>query len=461
MPRKETTITSLKDVELTHFHSGGRACSREKIYVNGGIPGERVEIVSQRGKGFRSGNTVNILRASGDRIFPFCPHASICGGCPWQHMRYEAQLVWKRDILRRALDKYVIQIPPEGLPETEPSPLEKGYRNRVEYTFEAGKSREKNIMGFHKPGDLSSVFDCRECFLLPEGMHKMALEIKETALEKGIPFYRFEDRSGLLRNLTLRCTTTGDLAVITGFTRNDPDIIIPFLEVLESRFPGVTSWAYTVWDPHSTSRYYAPDFYHYTGKTYLEERSGTLRFQYGLSSFYQPNPVQATVIFNHILKQAEGFITKTDPVYDLYTGVGTIALTLADKFKKTAITGIEGNPEAVGDAINNAYLNNVPGTQFVEGDILKTFTPSYIARNGNPSLILLDPPRSGTLTEIKKTILAAQPAGIIYLSCNPVSLAWDLKQLTENGYRLTTVRPFDMFPHTHHVETLAVCRKES
>ncbi|HOO42285.1 MAG TPA: 23S rRNA (uracil-5-)-methyltransferase RumA, partial [Bacteroidales bacterium] len=139
----------------------------------------------------------------------------------------------------------------------------------------------------------------------------------------------------------------------------------------------------------------------------------------------------------------------------------TIALTLARKFKNTRITGIEGNPYSVRDAVRNASVNNLNRVHFLEGDILLTFTPSYIARNGNPSLILLDPPRSGTLTEIKKTILAAQPAGIIYLSCNPVSLAWDLKQLTENGYRLTAVRPFDMFPHTHHVETLAVCWKES
>jgi len=461
MPRKETTTTSLKDVELTHFHSGGRACSREKIYVSGGIPGERVEIVSQRGKGFRSGTAVNILRASSDRTAPFCVHAGICGGCPWQHLRYDAQLRWKRDILKRALDKYGILLPPEGLPDTEPSPLQKGYRNRVEYTFEAGKDGKKNIMGFHKPGDPASVFDCKECFLLPSGMHGIALEIKETALENKIPFYRFEDRAGLLRNLTIRCTTTGDLAVIAGFTRYDPDIIIPFFEVLESRFPKVTSWAYTVWDTYSTERYYDPEFYHHKGKAYLEERSAQLRFIYSLSSFYQPNPFQATRIFDHILKQAENFITGKYPVYDLYTGVGTIALTLARKFKNSCITGIEGNHFAVKDAINNASINKSTRAAFIEGDILRTFTPSFIALNGNPSLIVLDPPRSGTLTEIKKTILNAHPSGIIYLSCNPVSLAWDLKQLTKNGYRLTDIRPYDMFPHTHHVETLAVCCKDS
>lgn len=273
MLQKETTTTSLKDVELTHFHSGGLACSREKIYVSGGIPGERLEIVSQRGKGFRSGTAVNILRASGDRIIPFCPHAGICGGCPWQHMRYEAQLKWKRDILIRALDKYAIQIPPEGLPDVVASPLEKGYRNRVEYTFEAGEGRNKNIMGFHPPGDLSTVFDCKECFLLPAGMHEIARGIRETALETKIPFYRFENRSGILRNLTLRCTTTGDLAVIAGFTSNDTGIILPFLDLLSSRYKQVTSWAYTVWDPYSTARYYDPVFHHHKGKTYLDRKS--------------------------------------------------------------------------------------------------------------------------------------------------------------------------------------------
>ena len=171
----------------------------------------------------------------------------------------------------------------------------------------------------------------------------------------------------------------------------------------------------------------------------MEEKSGPLRFQYSLSSFYQPNPLQAKVIYDHILEQAENFVTETDPIYDLYTGVGTIALTLAQKFKNTRITGIEGNPDSVKDAVRNASVNNLNRVHFLEGDILRTFTPSYTARDTNPSLVLLDPPRSGTLTEIKKTILASKPAGIIYLSCNPVSLAWDLKQLTENGYRTAAI----------------------
>jgi 23S rRNA (uracil1939-C5)-methyltransferase len=185
-----------------------------------------------------------------------------------------------------------------------------------------------------------------------------------------------------------------------------------------------------------------------------------LRLKYGLSSFYQPNPLQANLIFSHIAELANDIASESSPVFDLYTGVGTIALTLAKKYNRACITGIEGNDAAVRDALDNASINGLSKTNFIAGDILRTFTPSFTAQTDKPSLIVLDPPRSGTLTEIKKTILTAGPGKIIYLSCNPVSLAWDLKQITENGYRLTYIRPFDMFPHTHHVETLAVCSKE-
>lgn len=281
MQQKETTTRSLKDVELTHFHSGGLACSQEKIYVSGGIPGERVQVVPKRGKGFRSAIAVNILKASPDRTVPFCTHAGICGGCPWQHLKYEAQLEWKKDILRRALDKYGIHI------------------------------------------------------------------------------------------------------------------------------PGISSWAYTVWDPSGNARFYAPVFYHYKGDHHLEEHTGMLRLKYGLSSFYQLNPLQAKLIFSHIAELADDIVSDSSPVFDLYAGVGTIALTLAKKYNRACITGIEGNADAVRDALDNAFLNGLSKTNFITGDILQTFTPSFTAQTGKPSLIVLDPPRSGTLTEIKKTILTA------------------------------------------------------
>lgn len=458
MQRKETTTTSGKDVEITHFHSSGKACSREGFYVSGGIPGERLRIRPQRGKGFRSGSIVQIISPSPERTVPFCVHAALCGGCPWQHIRYRAQLKWKRDILMRALEKYGISLPENNVPEVVPSPLLTGYRNRVDYTFEAGAGNGGNpIMGFHLPGDPSSVFDCRECLLLPPGFHSLAMEVRETARDADIPFYRFSDRSGLLRNVTLRCTTTGDIAVIPGFTRNRDDRIASFMETLSRHLPKVTTWGYTVWDPLTESGFYNPAYYHYKGKKHLEEQAGDLRFQYSPQAFYQPNPLQAAVIFREIRELTSSMNLESGPVFDLYTGIGTIALSLTAVHKNASITGIEGNSPAVNDARRNVPGESNGNIHFICGDILETFTTDFTGNYQKPSLIVLDPPRSGTLTEIKKTILQAKPDAIIYLSCNPVSLAWDLKQFTGGGYRVTHIRPFDMFPHTHHVETLTVC----
>jgi 23S rRNA (uracil1939-C5)-methyltransferase len=174
-------------------------------------------------------------------------------------------------------------------------------------------------------------------------------------------------------------------------------------------------------------------------------------FDYGPDSFYQPNPLQAINIYNKIVEFAN--TSGNESVYDLYTGIGTIASVLTKHVSK--VVGIEGSANAIENAKKNSLINKIRNVDFITGDILETFKPSFVEQYGKPDIIVLDPPRSGTLTEIKKTILWAEPSKIIYLSCNPVSLAWDLKQLTEK-YEVTKMQPYDMFPHTHHLETLVL-----
>lgn len=443
-------------VNLTQMHSSGRAFGPDKYYVTGGIPGEEVEITKERGKGFRCGHVTQVLSPSPLRTAPFCLHAELCGGCPWQHITYEGQLRYKREILEAALLKYQISLPPEGIPEVTPSPLQTGYRNKTEYTFSAEGSR----MGFHPIDKPYEVFDCRTCFLQPPVAHQTALQIKELAINHSIPFYNYSQRSGLLRNLLLRHSSNG-LCAVCGFTSHANDTIKPFMEALQKACPQVTSWYYSVWEGRPDQKFYDPEFFYCGGTEYLEEtvtladKSGKdirLNFRVSPQAFYQPNPLQAVNLYQYIASQ---MAPSDGLVYDLYTGIGTIVSVLAAGHPDNdGFVAIEGNAKAIADARFNATLNGLSQIVFLTGDILQTFTPAFTVRYPQPSLIVLDPPRSGTLTEIKKAIIAAQPQQIIYVSCNPVSLAWDLKQLCEGGYRIDTIRPFDMFPQTQHVETV-------
>ena len=396
----------LRQAHFTHIHSGGRAAGTAEtdtgaktIYADNAIPGEEAEVeIMRRQRGFRQAVVRRLLKASPDRITPFCPHASICGGCNWQHMAYPAQRYWKRQILIDALAKYEIETPP--VPDVAPSPLQQGYRNKSEYAF---ASQPEPIFGFHPKEEAHKIFECDTCFLQPPRVHLMAKKVFE--LTKGLP----------LQYLQIRTTTLGDTCCIFGFAAQQ----------------------YVV------------------GSARLTEKIDSIAFEYGPFSFFQPNPLQAVALYRQIKRYAG--LSGSETVYDLYTGIGSIACYIADGAKE--VIGIEGNPAAVLDAKENAKINGMAHVRFIAGDILETFTSDFVDRNPKADLIILDPPRSGTLIEIKKAILYAAPQKIIYVSCNPVSLAWDLKQLCAGGYRVTALQPFDMFPHTHHVETVCLLEK--
>jgi len=413
----------LRHAHFTHFHSGGRAAgvadgdtpTPKQIYVDNVIPGEEAQVeLLRRLRGFRQGVVHHLLKPSPDRVIPFCPHATICGGCNWQHISYPAQLHWKREILVNALTKYEIVTPP--VPEVIPSPLLQGYRNKSEYACSP-------VLGFHQRDHSKTVFACDVCFLQPPHVHQVAKMIAQR---------------GAFQSIQIRTTTLGDTFCILGLSQPDHALF----ERLRVEIPDINGWYYAIDN----------DIVHFGGATHLKEKVDNLRFRYSPLSFYQPNPLQAVAVYCKILEYAQ--LTGRETVYDLYTGIGSIACMVAKNAKK--VIGIEGNPGAIIDARNNATINNINNTQFITGDILETFTYDFVNSHPKADLIILDPPRSGTLTEIKKAIIYANPQKIIYVSCNPVSLAWDLKQLCAGGYQITALQPFDMFPHTHHIETVCL-----
>lgn len=463
MPRNR----SYSHVDLTGIHSGGRSfgfVGGKRIYTDYGIPGEKVNINGVQKQGdFLKGTVSEVLEPNNYRCKPFCKHFGICGGCSWQHMSYEGQLEWKRQLVINALRKYQI-VSPE-IPDVIPSPKQIYFRHRLEYTFsnrrwyyeDEGRIDDplkRLALGFHPADNPAKVVDIDECFLQPEPGRKIYQTVKEFTLQNGYSYYDPKERSGLMRSLAIRITTTGQVMVIMIFGENKPEMLKPLFDHLLKEVPQINSVYYGVTSSIEDT-YNDIELHHWEGtEDFISEMANGLTFTISPRSFYQPNPEQAGKIFETIGGLAD--LYEDDLVVDLYSGIGTIALTLAPKCRK--VTGIEGSPDACNDAARNAKLNGITNADFIDGDCLETFNESFLEKHGNPDVVMLDPPRSGTLIEIKKTILKAQPRKIIYLSCNPLSLAFDLKMLTQ-GYNISYIQPFDQFPHTHHVETLVALEK--
>jgi 23S rRNA (uracil1939-C5)-methyltransferase len=448
---------------LAGIHSSGRSVGvsgNKNVYLDCGIPGETVTYtLERRKKGFLAGKTESILEASPFRTIPFCGHYSACGGCAWQHIGYSHQLELKQQILKNALDKYGIAHP--DLPPVLASPQTMYYRHRMEYSFSSYAYPENHDigprmpgLGFHPAGERGKVNAIRTCYLQSDPCRDICNFIEKVALEDGMDFYDHESKSGFLRSLSLRINSIGEVLLVLGTAHDNPDQRNVLLSRIREAFPQIVSLNYTI---HLSSEHsqLQGEIIPFGGTApYLEETIDGIRFRIHASSFFQPNVRQAENIF--VTARDWANLKGNEKVYDLYTGVGTLALFLSGQAGH--VTGIEGSSLAIADATQNAILNDIQNTEFICGDILETFKSTFLDRHGKPDTIVLDPPRSGTLIEIKKTMNASGAKNIIYLSCNPVSLAFDLKQLCE-VYRIILIQPFDMLPHTHHLETLVLLEK--
>lgn len=442
-------------IRLEDVHSSGRTAATiggKHVYLRGGIPGETVTYtLERRKKGFRSGTVETVVHPSSHRVAPFCRHVDTCGGCPWQHISEAHQLILKHRILEKALEKYAIDTPP--VPPVVPAPETTLYRHRMEYAFAAAAADgefSRCGLGFHRSEVPDQVTAIHECHMQAQPSRAICDFLMGLAESENISLYDHRLKTGWLRSLSIRVNLSGEALVVVGFNDDRPQERDKLLSILHTAFPQIVSLCHTLHLSPSHSQLQG-EIIAFAGTPWLEETLAGYRFRIHASSFFQPNVSQATRIFNTAREWAalEGHET----VYDLYTGVGTLALFLSPD--ASAVIGIEGSARAIEDATHNAFINGIANTRFLTGDILETFTPSFVASRDKPGLIVLDPPRSGTLIEIKRTINQSGAEKVIYLSCNPVSLAFDLKQLTE-VYRITRIQPFDMLPHTQHLETLVL-----
>jgi 23S rRNA (uracil1939-C5)-methyltransferase len=453
-------------VALGDIHSSGRSVASQEgksVYIDFGIPGEEVTYMLHRRKqGFRSGEVVEVIAPSRHRVEPFCRHHNQCGGCPWQHIDYSYQLKLKHNILCNALTKYDIDTP--EVPAVIPSPEIHYYRHRVEYTFSSSSAEDNNhsfispyipSLGFHRYDEPDRIVDIKECYLQQQPSRSICEFVKTFAIEQGLEFYNHENKTGFLRSLSIRTNRSGEVMVVIGFTHDNPSLRNNMLKRILEEFPAIVSLCWTIHLSHNHSQLQGEIIPFGNTEPYFFKMLGGNRFRVHASSFFQPNAWQAEKIFATAHDWAN--LSGTGEVYDLYTGVGILAIFLANGAKH--VTGIEGSAMSIEDARENAQMNGITNAEFMVGDILETFTPDFLQKHTTPEMIVLDPPRSGTLIEIKKTINQSGADKVMYLSCNPVSLAYDLKMLTE-VYKVTRIQPFDMLPHTHHLETLVLLERK-
>ena len=467
MSRKKIDLT-LTGLTIESVAAEGRALTHyegEVVFVEFAVPGDVVDIrVTRKKKNYMEGRILRIVQPSPQRLEPFCAHFGICGGCRWQPLPYEMQLEAKR---RQVYDQFVrighLEVP--EIQSTIGSDLTRYYRNKLEYTFSSRRwilededpeslTPEQRLgLGFHVGKFFDKVLDIEHCSLQPDPSNDIRLFLKRFAVEHGLEFYNLRENRGFLRNIFIRTTQAGEVMLIVCFAHDDePGQRVALLDAVAEAFPQITSLYYVI-NRKLNDSISDQECILYRGEDAIYETMEGLRFKIGPKSFYQTNTGQALKLYT-VARDFAG-LSGTETVYDLYTGTGTIAQFVASRASR--VIGIEYVPEAIADARINAAANGISNCSFFAGDMKDILTDAFIAQQGRPDVVILDPPRAGIHPEVARVILRAAPRRIVYVSCNPASQARDLAAFSDQ-YRITRVQPVDMFPHTMHVEN--VCALE-
>lgn len=467
MGRRNKELPLLEQVEIADAGAEGMAVAKVDglvIFVPFVVPGDVVDIqLRKKKKNYAEGRAVHLHKPSPLRVEPVCPHFGTCGGCKWQTMSYQAQLEAKQRQVRDNLER-LGGVDCSGMRPICGSERIYYYRNKLEFTFSnrawhtdpaEHMEGEWGALGFHIPQLFDKVLNIEHCALQADPSNAIRLAIREFAMEHDLPPYDLRNHSGLLRNVVIRSTSTGQWMVIVVVAEDERENLFPLLDMLHERFPQITSLQYIV-NQKLNDSYGDLDVVTYYGTDHIEElMSGynggkDLHFIINPKSFYQTNSAQAQRLYNYVAELAE--LQPEDTLYDLYTGTGTIALFLASMARK--VVGIEYVEEAISDARRNATLNGFTNAVFYAGDMAKVLTDEFIDANGRPDVVVTDPPRAGMHERVIEQLLKAAPRKIVYVSCNPATQARDLQMLSAR-YSVGRIQPVDMFPHTQHVENIA------
>lgn len=469
MAKRKKTLPTYNNIEITDIAAEGKAIAKVNelvVFVPWAAPGDIVDIQLTRKKNsYAEGRVTAYHKYSSLRATPFCEHFGICGGCKWQHLPYDEQLLFKQ----KQVTDNLTRIGKVAVNETLPilgSDKTAFYRNKLEFTFSnkrwlteeeiasGNEYKQLNGVGFHIPKMFDKVLDIHKCWLQDDISNKIRLSIKDFCFTNtGYPFFDLRNQEGFVRTLIIRTSSTGELMVIVVFFHEDIEKREALLNYLINEFPEITSLMYVI-NQKCNDTITDQEVLSYFGKDHLIETMEDLQFKVGPKSFYQTNSEQAYQLYKVTRDFAN--LKGNEIVYDLYTGTGTIANFIAKHVQK--VIGIEYVPEAIEDAKINARLNQLENTSFFAGDMKDILTSSFITEHGQPDVIITDPPRAGMHDDVTDTILAAAPDRIVYVSCNPATQARDLNRLSVK-YKVEKIQPVDMFPHTHHVENVALLKR--
>ena len=459
----------LEQVAIGDMVEGGRCIARVDdlvLFVAQVAPGDIADLkIVRKKKGYAEAVPTHIHQKGATRVAPFCQHFGVCGGCQWQHVSYATQLAAKERMVSEKLIHLGHLQAPHVAPILAAEPTEY-YRNKLEFTFsnkrwlsaeevQANTPLDRSALGFHRPGYFDRIVDIDHCYLQPAPSNEIRIALAKFAKAQGLSFYDIRQHQGLLRNLIIRTTTTGEVMVIVQFGQATAAAIEQVMEYLQTTFPQLTSLQYVVNTKHNETFYDLP-VHLYHGQPFITERLNGLAFRIGPKSFFQTNTRQAQVLYSKIKELAD--LQGHEILYDLYTGVGSIAIFLAQYVRQ--VVGIEVTKEAIADAAINAALNQITNTTFVAGEVERLLDTPFLATHGTPQVVVTDPPRAGMHPQVIKQLLHVAPARIVYVSCNPATQARDIALLREK-YQLVTAQPVDMFPHTSHVENIALLTRHS
>ena len=482
MTRNKKPLPLLESVTIEAVAAEGKSLFHWNdlvVFVPFCVPGDVCDVQIRRKKhSFAEGEVARFISYSKVRAIPFCEHFGVCGGCKWQNLPYEEQLKFKQQQVYDQLHR----IGKVELPEFRPilgSVKTQEYRNKLDVgcankrwlTSEQLKDetlvKDTPAIGFHITGAFDKILPIEKCWLMDDLQNKIRNEVRDYAVEHGLSFFDLRQQVGLLRDVIIRNSASGEWMVIFQFCLpptpsnergswddENGQKAFALMQHIADKFPQITSLMYldnqkcndTIGDQEILT---------FKGEDHIFELMEDLKFKVGPKSFYQTNTEQAY----HLYSVAREFanLSGNELVYDLYTGTGTIANFVAKKAKK--VIGIEYVPEAIEDAKINSQVNGIENTLFYAGDMKDILTDDFIAEHGRPDVIITDPPRAGMHPDVVKTILNAAPERIVYVSCNPATQARDL-QLLDVQYKVSAVQPVDMFPHTPHVENVVLLTKK-
>ena len=471
MARKKKPLPLLENITITGVAAEGKAIAKVDnlvVFVPYAVPGDVVDLQVRRKKhSYAEAEVVKFHHYSEQRATPFCQHFGVCGGCKWQCLPYEEQLRYKQQQVVDNLTRIgKIELPEVSLilgsrhTQCYRNKLEFGFSNKKWLTFEEVASGTKfevmDAVGFHIPGAFDKILDIDTCYLMDDINNRLRNGIRSYALSHQLTFFDLRAQTGLLRNMMVRTSATGEVMLLLQFcirSVEEEKQARDLLAHIHETFPEVTS---LLWVNNLKCNDTIGDLevHTYAGTDFIYEIMENLRFKVGPKSFYQTNTEQAYELYK-VARHFAG-LTGSELVYDLYTGTGTIANFVAHQAKQ--VIGIEYVPEAIEDAKENARINGLDNTLFYAGDMKDILNRDFIDHHGRPDVIITDPPRAGMHTDVVNTILFASPRRIVYVSCNPATQARDLA-LLDTQYRVVAVQPVDMFPQTHHVENVVLLEK--